>query len=487
MADFFDVVVLGDGRGDLAALVTAALLARRGRRVLCAGFSVEERYTLGPWVLPTSPVGFVGLESPAWRRVLDELSLGATLRRRLELHRPSWQLCLPDARLDVGDELLRELSREAASEQPMIEAAMTRLGQISGELDSILAQDPTIPAVGFWDRRESRRESARLPDDHGDVAAELVAASPWRALFSLPAMFGTDLVRPGLVASARAFELHRTVHRLDGGRRALAAILMERVQHHAGELNPRRPTQILTKRGRVTGVLFDGAREPVGCDELVVALSPDRLLPLLDGEKPPKALVAESDRLHAKRHRYLLHLAVPVDALPDPLGRLAYSVGDSGAPLEGANALRLHTTDGYGQHAVLTVEALAEDGSLAGLSSLRKGIRAHLDRLFPFLSRNLLLVHSPHDGIPPEGANIPGAPLPIQPMDEVWDDGDGERAFGITGIGYETGLKNLTLASRQILPGLGLEGELTAGWIAARLVGGTDKKRVQKQSVLESG
>ena len=486
MADFFDVVVLSDGRGDLAALVTAALLARRGRRVLCAGFAVDERYTLGPWVLPSSPVGFVGLDTPAWRRVLEELQLGAALRRRLELHRPSWQLCLPDARLDVGDELAGELAREAPGEQPMIEATMARLGLVSSELDTILGQDPTIPPVGFWDRRESRRESARLPDDSGDVAAELGADSPWRALFTLPAMFGTDLVAPGLVASARAFGLHRAVHRLDGGRRALAGMFIERVQHHAGELSTRRPTQILTKRGKVSGVLFDGAREPVGCDELVVALSPERILPLLDGEKPPKALLAESERLRARRYRYHLHLAVPVDALPDPLGRLAFSVANPAAPLVGANALRLQTTDGYGQHAVLTVEALTEDPSPAGLSSLRKAIRAHLDRLFPFLDRNLLLVHSPHDGLAPEYANLPASQLSTQPMDELWED-SGDRAFGVAGIGYESGIKNLTLASRQILPGLGLEGELTAGWIAARLVGGTDKKRVQKQSVLESG
>ena len=48
-ADFFDVVVLGR---DLAASVAGAVLAHRGFRVLVAGVPVEERYPVGPYMLP---------------------------------------------------------------------------------------------------------------------------------------------------------------------------------------------------------------------------------------------------------------------------------------------------------------------------------------------------------------------------------------------------------------------------------------------------
>jgi hypothetical protein len=34
---------------------------------------------------------------------------------------------------------------------------------------------------------------------------------------------------------------------------------------------------------------------------------------------------------------------------------------------------------------------------------------------------------------------------------------------------YSTGLKNLTLTGDQILPGLGVEGAITAGWSAAKV------------------
>ena len=46
----------------------------------------------------------------------------------------------------------------------------------------------------------------------------------------------------------------------------------------------------------------------------------------------------------------------------------------------------------------------------------------------------------------------------------------GKRPLGVEGLNQRTGVRNLFLASREVLPGLGLEGELLAGVRAARLV-----------------
>jgi hypothetical protein len=131
------------------------------------------------------------------------------------------------------------------------------------------------------------------------------------------------------------------------------------------------------------------------------------------------------------------------------------------------------------------VEALATDPSPEGLAELRRAILAHLDRLLPYVDRHLLLVHSPHDGIAPEMAGGTEAALPPIPMEPIWAVPE-PRALGFCGVPHATGIKHLYLASRQVLPGLGLEGELAAGWGAAKLVLQTERKRdLVKGAVLE--
>jgi hypothetical protein len=226
------------------------------------------------------------------------------------------------------------------------------------------------------------------------------------------------------------------------------------------------------KRGKVAGVRFEGSGT-IGCTHVICGMGADRVVELLDGDKPPKRL-AEAATLKPAAWRYLLHLVAPLDALPDALGRLAFAVRDPNGDLDGGNALALHLADGYGQHAVLSVEAFASSPDKLG--PLRKAIREHVDALMPYLGEHLLLVHSPHDGVAPEGdEKIEGMPLRID-MEPVWSM-PGEHALGICGLPHATGIKHLLLASRQVLPGLGLEGELTAGWGAARLVLQTERKR----------
>jgi phytoene dehydrogenase-like protein len=430
-----------------------------------------------------------GVESPTIKRVIGELNLVQLLRRRLEPNRPAFQLILPDHRLDVGDDLGREIHRELPDALLAFEAASARAAEVSTVLESILAQDLILPPDGFWDRRDANRVGARLPDDGDDLQAALPKDHPLRTLYTMPALFGAHLADPGAVPTARLGDLHRRgTFRLDGGREGLRGLLLDRLKTHSGEVRPDLvPREIQLKRGKVVGVAFDGRPEAVGCSHVLCGMSAAEVAALIAGDKPPRKL-ADAAAITPSHHRYLLHVVAPLDALPDALGRLAFSVSRLDAPLEGANALALHLADGYGQHAVLTVEALIPGStppSPAALAEVRRAIRGELDRLLPFVDRHLLLVHSPHDGVAPEGVDGERgqAPPPV-PMDAVWRIGD--RALGICGVPHTTGVKHLLLASRQVLPGLGLEGELQSGWAAARLVLQTERKRdVVKGAVLE--
>jgi hypothetical protein len=263
---------------------------------------------------------------------------------------------------------------------------------------------------------------------------------------------------------------------------------------HSGDIKPDlQPEAIELRRGRVDGVRFAGRPEVVRCTHILCGMGADRVAQLIErgDEKVPRRL-AEAAALKPAFWRYLLHLVAPIDALPDAFGRLAFAVRQPTGDLDGGNALALHLADGYGQHAVLSVEALAsgaEPPSHASLVQLRSRVRDHLGDLLPFVDRHLLAIHSPHDGLPPEiegSTDGEAAPAPITP-EPVWSM-PGQRTLGICGIPHATGVKHLLLASRQILPGLGLEGELTTGWGAARLVLQTEKKRdLVKGAVLESG
>ena len=58
---------------------------------------------------------------------------------------------------------------------------------------------------------------------------------------------------------------------------------------------------------------------------------------------------------------------------------------------------------------------------------------------------------------------------------------DSEAVLGVTGLKQQTSSKNLLLAGREVLPGLGLEGEFLAGIRATRLV----QEMLKKKPVLK--
>jgi phytoene dehydrogenase-like protein len=489
----YDVVIVGR---DLAGTVAGALLSLRGLRVLAIASpedpavtpprpgqqqSPQDRYTLGPYVLPTAPMAFVGAEAPAIHRLVAELNLVQIFRRRLEPNRPSFQLLFPDARIDVDDELYHALERELPGSALVHEQATTAVSEISQALDAILQEEPMLPPEGFWDRRDGKRVASRLPDDTIDPLAAPFASLPpttvaiLRGLHEVPARFASDLADPGAIALARASELwRRGSFRIDGGREGLRALFLDRLRALGGEHRPElRVERLVVRRGRVVGVETGSAEGEIGAEHVVASMRADLLPSLFGDEKPGKRLV-ELASMKPSLFRYLLHFVVPLDVLPDALARVAFSVRDPAAPHSGANALMLHLQDGYGQHAVLTAEALTEDASPEALARLRKGVRAHVDALLPFVARHFLCVHSPNDGIAPEG--VTETAPPPRPLEPLWSVPT-PRLLGVCGLGYDLGIKGLLLAGRQTLPGLGVEGELEAALRVAKLVAGASKKR----------
>lgn len=470
MTSFYDVVVIGD---ELAGAVAGGHLARRGFRVLMLCAPPVEREAIGPYQVPAAPLTLTNLESPALKRLVEDLNLLQVLRRRVEANEPAFQLLLPDHRLDVSPtDLPRELARELPEEAAAWDAWSARAATVSETLAKLLVEDVTLPPDGFWARRDLKRMAAQLPPD----AEEPALPPESRMLAYLPARFGCDLDAPGAIALARLSDQYRRgTWSIEGGRDTLRTMLHERIRTYGGEVRHDLLRGLAVRRGRIQGVAIGHREEVVGCTQVIAAMPASEVVKLLP-EAPPRRL-AEAAALPAPHHRYLLHLVAPLPALPDALGRLAFSIRDVRTWLEGGNLFALHTTPGHAQYAVLTVEALSRETSAPGLAKLRASLRAHLDQIFPFLDRHLLAVWSPHDGVAPEGprGSIGEARAP-QPMTAIWNV-PAPRALGICGLPHASGIKGLWLANRQVIPGLGFEGELLTGWGAARLTASTDKRR----------
>jgi hypothetical protein len=160
-------------------------------------------------------------------------------------------------------------------------------------------------------------------------------------------------------------------------------------------------------------------------------------------------------------------------------------VRDAAEPPQGANAFAVHLSepDDAGR-VVATVSAVlpAPDGGAAvsdawlarELAALRASLLEALDDVIPFVGSHILLAHSPHEAAPPEvpggrssGPDVPRA-LPVAPR-PLWRGGGVEGSAGLAIAPYATGVKNLTIASSQVLSHLGLEGDLATGWSAAKI------------------
>ena len=481
---------------DLAGLVAAALLGRRGKRVLLCGLgATPPSFTAGGHTLWRQPGILPPPESESVARVLRELNYVQIVRQRAPALQPGFQLVLPGARLDFrspDDVVERELAREwGAAEARMVLAGLARLRATSATLDPLLGSDVTLPPDGFWERREVARIESKLPPPETDLLAPLPPEHPVRAgMAALVGLTtGAAAAGAGATALARAFDgARRGLHRMDGGLEGLRRLFLERMASSSGEIRERTtPVELVFRRGRVAGLRVRPREETIGLDHLVWAGPVAALLPL-SADKALRRLRESAAAAPPALHRYTLCLLVRPDALPEGMGPRVFAVREPARPLVEDNALCITV----GETAVvdrepqvpiwvdchLTAAAIARGAS--HLSAVRARVRDHLARVMPFFDRHLLVLASPHDGLPAElpGQTASASAVPATPMPALLGGGDEPRALaGLAGFPNATGVKNLILASGETLPGLGVEGELISGWSASRMIAGAQPRR----------
>jgi phytoene dehydrogenase-like protein len=476
----YDLIVLGD---ELAGLIAATLCARRGMRVLLAQLAPRPAaYTIGGVRLPVEPLLLPGLSSPPIRRVLDELHFQHLVKRKLRTATPAFQLVAPDARIDVDTDdaaLGRALGRELGDDHPAARQ-LERAVALSAGLDRVLEGGPLLPPAGFWERRELGRLAGSLEADgaawdgeHGDAVGGALAHLPG----ALMTGGASDALPP--LAAARALELARQgAPRLTGDLDALREMFLDKFASHSGEVKTVEPVALSTSWGKVSGVKLASGEE-LGAGHVIAAVPVAAAAPWLEG-KAARRLTELADGVTPAGYRYTLHLVLDAIGVPEGMGSLVLAVADPTAPLVGGNAFALHAAP-PDDHArvVVTAQAICEPPAAGAslddaLAALRRTLRQQVEMVMPFSSDHVRLAHSPNQAAPAEGIDAELATIaPPRPLWRPLAAG----ALGLVGLDYATGIKNLTLASSQILPSLGVEGEFLAGWSAARIASEASGKK----------
>lgn len=492
----YDVVVLGRSLG---CLVAAALLARRELRVLLLGQGERApSYGFEGRRLARRRVTVPYADNTLWRRVLRELALTQTFRRLTTPLGPSYSVLLPERRLSVfgdAEATSRDVSREFPEVQQLVEEVWAKSAAASAALEAPLTGSAVCPPETFFERLRARRAVAAVPSVGEEVSAWLAkfpSDHPYRAVALAPTWFASHQDGPLAALPALAFARLGLPHgreplAFQGGQDELERFWLDYLKSQGGacELGER-ASALLVRGRRLTGLMLAGADEPIGADNVLTDAGAAALL-ALSGEQGPDA-PSERVPLAAGGARYVLSCVVKRELLPEPLGQEAYVLSEPGA----GPPLHLSVLPcGAPDERVIVVELIVPAPELARVRELRPVVLGLLRRELPFLDRHLVMVDSPHDGLPlelyggrerrlVERVHLEGASAQPEPMQRRWVVPD----VGFLGLAAEPvrgPIRGTYLVGSSVLPALGDEGELIAAWSAAELVTESDAHRQRRR------
>lgn len=508
----YDLIVLG---AEVAGLVAAALVARRGKRVLVVPHgNADGAYRLQGriFALDTAPV--VHATTPPVERVLAELGLVQQVRRLAAPIDGRQHHVVDDARLDLGSSE-RNLERELVRVWPDDDAtgawALRRRWTDATEtvLGELLGSENALSADGFWGRRFLSRVANQLPGRDVDECAPLDEDHGLRRIAEAPLPWLSHLT-PAQLGKAAALRLGRLwsvgPEDLPGGERRMRELLLQRIELHSGEVKRElRVAELVIKRGKVVGVSLLGKRDRYGCDHLIVATDPRLLIENnLLGDAAPRSLLQSLGALATAAARFVMHIEIdergitpafegmalccpPLDADPPPAGSGTDWVPDAAHGV-GHTYVRSEpgSTESTRRLAITRIVGVDDD-----LTTMREQILDELDErgVLPFCRPWIRLCHSPHDNR--EAGDGHGEPHPelgagsamTLPMAPIYFS-DEEPLLGVGLVPTGSGVRGLSFASRACLPGLGMEGEFAAGAAAAALVASPARSPLSRSSLL---
>ncbi len=494
MSKHFEITVLGSS---LAAMSSAALLARHGFRVLVIGMRHREgtySYEDLPLARRLSTVDFI--ESPLFQRVLADLGQVQAFPRRFDVTDPSFQVIGDELRLDVARDpearrngLATQFgdSREAAAIRAMESSAL----EIRAAARELLVAPFLFPAEGILKKTAAEKRIRALPFANdpldGNLFGALPPRHPWaRALRVAHSLSENVETRPlrafsfGRAAAVFANDLARLTEP-DG----VLKFFSDRVLADGGEVRLRDRVDRIEHDGtRVSAIQLAGDSAKTHTDWLLGGFEASSLFELLlrggafrAPDPVPEARLAR---------RYILSVVVRTEGLSPLLADRAVLLGPDGSKDFFVERTRLPNDRDR-----LTVSWDIEEASLA---TARETVLSVLETHLPFIERHYEVVDSPHDGRPvfryengkrreldrtvlkQWGGSVEREPMEVRSSVAGGDpfQGDPPRPF----------FKNVILASESVVPGFGSEGGLLSALSAVSFLVERDpqKGRIRRKN-----
>lgn len=509
----YDVVVLGRSLG---ALTAAALLSRRDFSVLLLG--QDERpptYKFERHYLKRRCFTLLFSASPVWQRMLQELAQSPTFKRHCRPLEPMFSLLAEGRRMAIPSrpELFsQEIDREFSEVRQLVDEFYARLGTANSALDAAFSRDMVWPPKTLWERLEAARITSQLPfvgeRDPGDLLAKFPPNHPYRELATLPAVF-TSYLDYGLMGmpSLAFARLHgswtRGLECLPRGEDELGEFLLDRFKSHGGVAHlDRRAESVVVRSGRVVGIIEDGALETTGTDAVITSLSGEAVADLAGGEGITKEARQQWPEISPTAGRFTVSLVVRSEGLPQPLGHESFLLPpetkypDPRRPvvhLQRYDASAL-PGDANPQESLLVAEAIVPAEGALTLLEARRAVLNTLRFHFPFLDKHLVVVDSPHDGLPLEDysggqrreidrVHVKQTSPRAEHMEYQWS-ADPVGYLGLAGEPTRGPIPGSYLVGKTTLPALGQEGELLSAWSVAKILTRKDAVRQRRRRQL---
>jgi len=269
---------------------------------------------------------------------------------------------------------------------------------------------------------------------------------------------------------------------------------VERIKAHGGDvMQSERAERLVVRSGRVSGLVVDGDEHPTGVQFVVGGGAASALLELAHPYEPSRRAVLAMPQVRASSMRFVVSMVVRDDGLPAPLGHEAFIVPEPPGWTGAIHLQRSVPDDAPKGCSLLVAETLLSLQSQAleeALETARARVLDTLGKFLPFFERHLLVVDSPHDGLPLWDYRDKGSRKLVDRALLRRTGGTVEpeamRArytvepaglYGLAGEMLRTPLGNTFVVGRSAMPALGQEGELLAAWSVARIITRTDRKK----------